>query len=142
MINFNFDKYKVLDFDSELFSFWLEDVIILESFVLGEVNLVFVSDEDLLNMNQQYLDHDYYTDIITFDYVDEEYLNGDLFVSIDRVKDNAKINSVDFMEELQRVMVHGVLHLCGYKDKTDSECIMMREKENFYLRKFVPRETN
>ena len=142
MIDFSFEKYEVLDFNSELFSFWLVDVIKTEELLCGDINLVFVSDEDLLVMNQQYLNHDYFTDIITFDYTEDNVVSGDLFISVDRVKDNASVNNVDFMNELMRVMVHGVLHLCGYNDKTVVESKIMREKENYYLCNFVPRETN
>lgn len=100
---------------------------------LGDVCFIFCKDEYLLEMNKQYLDHDYYTDIITFDYVEGKIISGDLFISIDRVNENAKKFGVEFKRELLRVMFHGVLHLCGYKDKTEYEKKQMREKEDFYL---------
>lgn len=100
---------------------------------LGDVCFIFCGDEYLLAMNKQYLDHDYYTDIITFDYVEGKIISGDLFISIDRVNENAKEFGIEFKRELLRVMFHGVLHLCGYKDKTEYEKKQMREKEDFYL---------
>lgn len=106
-----------------------------------EITLIFCSDEHLLEMNRQYLDHDYYTDIITFDYSDDDDISGDLFISIDRVYDNAAQNSVSRLDELKRVCVHGVLHLCGYGDKSDDESRIMRLKEDYYLDKYVSRET-
>jgi rRNA maturation RNase YbeY len=92
-------------------------------------------------MNKQYLDHDYYTDIITFDYTENEVVSGDLFISIDRIIDNSNILNTDYDLELRRVCVHGVLHLCGYKDKTEEEVVLMRSKEDYYLQKFVSRGT-
>lgn len=141
MIDFNFENVKVPGVDPELFSLWLSNVIASEGFELGPVNVVFCNDEYLLDMNQKYLDHDYYTDIITFDYSNEKEVSGDLFISIDRVMDNAKLIGVDEEDEVKRVCVHGVLHLCGYKDKSEVESTEMRAKEDYYLNKFVPRET-
>jgi len=100
---------------------------------LGNIAIVFCSDDYLLSMNKQYLNHDYYTDIIAFDYVEENRISGDLFISIDRVKENAENFKVEVKKELFRVIFHGVLHLIGYKDKTKEEQALMREKENFYL---------
>ncbi len=99
---------------------------------LDYINYIFCSDDYLLNINNEYLQHDYYTDIITFDY-SEEVISSDIFVSVDRIIDNAKINSVCFQSELHRVIIHGVLHLVGYKDKTDEEQTVMTQKEDFYL---------
>ncbi len=99
----------------------------------GNVNVVFCSDNYLLEMNKKYLEHDYFTDIITFDYVENNIISGDLFISIDRVKDNAEQFNTTFLNELMRVVFHGVLHLAGYKDKTTPDQQLMREKENFYL---------
>ncbi len=101
----------------------------------GDLSVVFCSDEYLIKMNKEYLQHDYYTDIITFDYVEENVISGDLFISLDRIKDNARKFDVPVINELYRVVFHGVLHLVGYNDKTDEEKKMMREKENFYLSK-------
>ena len=141
MISFEFIDVEVPELSSELFSFWLCDVAREESKLPGEITLIFCSDEHLLEMNQQYLDHDYYTDIITFDYSVGAEISGDLFVSIDRVYDNASENAVTREVELRRVCVHGVLHLCGYGDKSDNESIVMRSKEDYYLDKYVSRET-
>ena len=102
---------------------------------LGEITIVFCTDEELIELNKQHLSHDYFTDIITFNYNDGKTLSGDLFVSTDRILDNAKQLEVPFTEELHRVCYHGVLHLVGYNDKTDADCLLMREKENYYLNK-------
>lgn len=112
---------------------WLDKVATIESKQLGEISIILTSDDYLLTINQKYLQHDYYTDIITFDYSEETVINGDLFISIDRVKENALANTVSFENELNRVIVHGYLHLCGYKDKSESEEKMMRKKENQML---------
>jgi probable rRNA maturation factor len=95
----------------------------------------------LLNMNKEYLNHDYYTDIITFDYTEGDVVAGDLFISVDRVNDNSDGLNVSRETELNRVVVHGALHLIGHGDKSDSESILMREKENHYLSQIVSRET-
>ena len=100
----------------------------------GSITIVFCSDNYLLEMNKKYLEHDYFTDIITFDYVENDVISGDLFISIDRVKDNAEKFNATFLNELMRVVFHGVLHLAGFKDKTTPDQQLMREKENFYLR--------
>lgn len=117
---------------------WYTNVCEVEGKSLGDVSLIFCSDEHLLQMNKEYLDHDYYTDIITFDYTEGALVSGDLFISVDRVLDNANQFNVAFQDELHRVCVHGLLHLCGYKDKSDSEELLMRSKENqmLELRKF------
>ncbi|MCV6628543.1 MAG: rRNA maturation RNase YbeY [Flavobacteriaceae bacterium] len=129
MINF-FYEYKFL-LESELdYKIWIEKLIDSEQKDLGELSFIFTSDKDLLRINQQYLNHDYYTDIITFDYVSGTCISGDIYISIDRVKENAKEFDVDFYQELQRVIAHGILHLCGYKDKSEEELMVMRAKEN------------
>ncbi len=112
---------------------WISNSIISEGKILKDISIIFCSDEYLLKMNNEYLKHDFYTDIITFDYTEGEEISGDLFISIDRVKDNSKEQKVVFEEELNRVMIHGVLHLCGYKDKTKTQEVEMRAKENIYL---------
>ncbi len=141
MINLFFEDVEIPNLDSEFFINWLSSTCIEEGKVLEEVNLIFCSDEYLLKMNVEYLQHDYYTDIISFDYCEEDRILGDLFISKDRVLDNAEQNSVTFESELQRVIVHGVLHLCGYKDKSEEEEKLMRSKEDYYLSKIVSRET-
>ncbi len=141
MIEIFRDNVKVPGVDSELFVLWLQDVINAEGFECGDLNLIFVSDEKLLEMNREYLNHDYLTDIITFDYTFKNVVHGELYISIDRVKDNATMLNEPYERELKRVCVHGVLHLCGYKDKEDADIIEMRAKENLYIEKYVSRET-
>ena len=141
MINLFFEDVEIPNLDSEFFINWLSSTCAEEGKVLEEVNLIFCSDEYLLKMNVEYLQHDYYTDIISFDYCEENRILGDLFISKDRVLDNAEQNNVSFLLELQRVIVHGVLHLCGYKDKSEEEEKLMRSKEDYYLSKIVSRET-
>jgi probable rRNA maturation factor len=114
---------------------WLKNVAAEEGFQVGTLNYVFCNDEYILETNRQYLQHDYYTDIITFDYTENKKISGDMVISIDTVKSNAEMIEVDENQELCRVIVHGVLHLCGYKDKTEDEEKKMREKENYYISK-------
>jgi rRNA maturation RNase YbeY len=142
MIDFEFLDLEIPGFDSEFFISSLESLIGSENFESGEITIVFCTDDYLLEINKTYLNHDFYTDIITFDYSENDLVSGDLFISIDRVKDNAESFSVSFDNELKRVIYHGVLHLCGYKDKTENDEKEMREKENFYMNQFVSRETN
>ncbi|WP_294221561.1 MULTISPECIES: rRNA maturation RNase YbeY [Chryseobacterium] len=115
---------------------WLKDLILSEEKKLGEINYIFCDDDYLLKVNQDYLQHDYYTDIITFDYVKGKTISGEIFVSLQRISDNASSLSRDYEEELRRVLAHGILHLCGYKDKTEEEEKQMREKEDHYLAKY------
>ena len=141
MIEIFLDDVKVPGLDSELFVLWLNEVIASEKFDCGDVNLIFVSDEKLLEMNQQFLQHDYFTDIITFDYSEDSVISGELYISIDRVSENGlKMDGYD--NELKRVCVHGILHLCGYGDKSEEEITEIRAKENFYIYNFVSRGTN
>ena len=141
MINLFFEDVEVPNLQAPTLIDWLSTVCAEECKVLDEVNLIFCSDEYLLKMNVEYLQHDYYTDIISFDYCEGNRILGDLFISKDRVLDNADQNNVTFDLELQRVIVHGVLHLCGYKDKSEEEQKLMRTKEDYYLSKIVSRET-
>lgn len=116
---------------------WLSKVIENEDYKLSELNYIFCSDEYLLGINIEYLNHDTYTDIITFDNSEvDDHIQGDIFISIERVKENASIFNVDFANELLRVLVHGVLHLCGYHDKSTDESLLMRQKEDFYIQSF------
>jgi len=112
---------------------WVDYVIQEEGFQLGDINFIYTSDNYLLRLNKEYLSHNYFTDIVTFNYCEEPLINGDIFISIDTVKNNSKRFDVSFLEELRRVMVHGVLHLIGYDDQKDEEKSTMREKENYYL---------
>lgn len=112
---------------------WLKSAAGNENRSLGDVNIVFCSDNYLLDINLRYLQHDYYTDIITFDYCEGSTLSGDLFISIDSVRDNASHFGAGFDDELNRVIVHGLLHLIGYDDHTPEEQSVMRAKEDYYL---------
>lgn len=125
-ISFNL-KYKSLN------NRWLKFVVSSEVRRLGAVNIIFCSDNYLLDVNVKYLHHDYFTDIITFDYCEGNVLSGDLFISVDSVRENASFFGVDFTDELNRVMVHGILHLIGYDDHTEEEQKVMRSKEDYYL---------
>jgi len=109
---------------------WIQSVIESESCHLQQLNYIFCSDPALLKVNIEYLDHDTYTDIITFPYASPPTIEGDIFISIDRIKENAKQFKQSFEQELMRVMIHGVLHLCGYGDKSSEEKKMMRAKED------------
>ena len=112
---------------------WLRFVAEAEAKRIGDVNIIFCSDPYILDVNINYLGHDYYTDIITFDYVEGDVLSGDLFISIDSVRENASFYGTEFPTELRRVMVHGLLHLIGYDDHTPEEQKEMRSKEDYYL---------
>ena len=125
-INFEF-KGKLLN------NRWIKFVAESEVRKVGDINIIFCSDNYILDVNMKYLQHDYFTDIITFDYCEDDILSGDLFISIDSVRDNALFYGTEFTEELNRVIVHGVLHLIGYDDHSDSEEKIMRSKEDYYL---------
>ena len=114
---------------------WLKAVATEESRKLGRINIIFCSDNYLLDVNMKFLQHDYYTDIITFDYCEKDILSGDLFISIDSVRVNADFFGTTFENELDRVIVHGILHLIGYDDHTEEEQKTMRSRENYYLEK-------
>ena len=116
---------------------WITEVAKKEKRVIGTINYVFMNDEDLLKTNIQFLKHNTYTDIITFDYSENKTISADIFISVDRVKDNAQKLNIQFEEELHRVIIHGVLHLCGYKDKTKIDSDNMRKKENKALQLFL-----
>ena len=116
-----------------LTSNWLKQVAVAEGRSVGDISIIFCSDNYLLDVNKKYLQHDYFTDIITFDYCEGSVLSGDLFISVDSVRENASFYGASFEDELNRVIVHGVLHLIGYDDHTDEEIAVMRSKENTYL---------
>jgi len=113
---------------------WLINVASIEGSTIDFINIIFCSDDYLHQLNIQYLEHDTLTDIITFPYEEGIQISGDVFISIDRIKDNSKALNIDFNEELDRVMVHGLLHLLGYRDKTEEDQKEMRTKEDFYLK--------
>jgi len=112
---------------------WLKEVVAMEEKVFGEITYVFCSDDYLHKINLEYLSHDSFTDIITFDYCDGNIINSDIFISIERVKENAVNFNASFQNELSRVIVHGILHLVGYSDKSQADKEVMRAKEDFYL---------
>ncbi len=120
---------------------FIKSLVLSEGLVSGDIAIVFCSDEYLLKVNQDFLNHDYYTDIITFDYCENGIVNGDLLISLDRVLENSTKENTSFLEELHRVVFHGVLHLCGFKDKSKKDIEIMRFKESHYLNLYVPRET-
>ena len=122
-----------VSFDEDKTSNWLENSIEELGFKCGETSIIFCNDEYLKNINQKYLNHDYYTDIITFDYTVNDKISGDLFISVDRLKENAIQNNEKFIRELYRVIIHGILHLCGYNDKTDSQMKIIRNKEDYFI---------
>lgn len=135
MISFNYELEFTLE-NETLIADWLSAVILSENKKEGEINYIFCDDEYLVEINQQYLDHDTLTDIISFDYSIGNELHGDVFISIERVRENATDFKVSFDEELKRVLVHGVLHYCGYKDKTDDDEKIMRVKEDEKIKLF------
>lgn len=136
-INFHFPRAFALSGRRELKAF-LIGIFRKEKTQLASLNYIFCSDEYLLGINQQYLRHNYFTDIITFNLAGKtEPVSGEIYISVDRVKDNSKTLGVPFKEEIHRVIFHAVLHLCGYKDKTASEKRVMRQKEDYYLRQFL-----
>lgn len=129
MIHF-FTETKFNLEDPEIYQNWIVECAGKFGKEVGELNYIFCDDEYLLNINREHLDHDYYTDVITFDYSEEEIISGDIFISIDRVADNAFEYSEFFDVELSRVIIHGILHLIGFKDKTEEEENEMRLREN------------
>jgi len=135
MINFNYETDFELS-DEKGIADWLSNVIISEGKKEGDINYIFCDDTYLLEINQQYLDHDTLTDIISFDYSVGNELHGDIFISIERVRENAQDFNVTFQEELLRVLSHGVLHYCGYKDKTEEDEAVMRQKEDEKIKMF------
>ena len=135
MISFNYE----LDFEiqnEEQYSSWISNVIISEDKLEGEINYIFCNDDYLLDLNQKHLNHDTLTDIISFDYSLDNKIHGDIYISIERVRENAEDFKVSFEEELKRVMIHGILHYCGFKDKTESDEQLMRTKEEEKMKMF------
>ncbi len=115
---------------------WIEEVIFLENFFIGDINLIFTGKEYLLKINQKYLSHDYHTDVITFDYNIEKIISGDIFISVETVFENARIYEKNQKEEILRIIIHGILHLLNYKDKDKKDKIIMTKKEDFYIKFF------
>ena len=131
MINFQFINTDVIRLKNA--TDWLENIIYSEKKIPGEIVFVFCDDPYLLKKNIEFLKHNSLTDVITFDYSQKNKISGDILISIDRVKENAKIYNTTFLNELNRVMAHGLLHLLGYKDKTKKDIKLMRKKEDLYL---------
>lgn len=132
MISYNYETEFVLVDERQVTS-WIALVIKEEGFNEGEINYIFCDDNYLLKLNVEFLKHDTLTDIISFDYTIGKQINGDIYISEERVRDNANDFNVDFKIELMRVMVHGILHYCGYKDKSDEDEVLMHSKENYYI---------
>ena len=122
---------------SEDISIWLSSIILKEDHSEGEISIVFCNDDYLHKLNLEFLNHDTLTDVISFDYSIGKQVHGEIFISVDRVKENATEFNQTFQTELSRVMAHGILHFCGYKDKTDLESSLMRTKEGFYLQQLM-----
>jgi probable rRNA maturation factor len=117
---------------------FIENLFISEKKKLGNLSYIFCSDEHLLTINKDFLKHDFYTDVITFDLSSsKKEIEGEVYLSVDRIKDNARTEAVSFKEELHRVIFHGALHLCGYMDKKKEEALVMRSKENKYLKRYL-----
>tara|TARA_B110000037_G_scaffold22746_2_gene25762 strand:- start:4160 stop:4576 length:417 start_codon:yes stop_codon:yes gene_type:complete len=133
MITFHNEDIKFNLKNKRLLKSWIKDSTQNENCSVGNLTYVFCSDEHLLNMNKEHLNHNYYTDIITFNYNVEKQISGDFFISIDRVDENANQQNNKFTDELHRVLIHGVLHLVGYNDKTDLQQAEMTSKEDYYL---------
>lgn len=133
MISYFFEDTKFEFKGRRLNNQWLRLVAESEIRRVGNINIIFCSDNYILDINQRFLQHDYFTDIITFDYCEGDRLSGDLFISVDSVRENSIEFNTDFEDELDRVMVHGVLHLIGYDDHCDEDIAVMRKKENYYM---------
>ncbi|MPQ48515.1 rRNA maturation RNase YbeY [Marinifilum sp. N1E240] len=130
LITYNSCETEIPAIDQKLISDWVNRVVVNNGSEIGEINYYFCSDDYLLQMNREHLNHDYFTDIITFDYTVANIISGDLFISVDTVKDNAEDYKCEYFEELHRVIIHGVLHLLGIDDKTDEDQEIMTQKED------------
>lgn len=133
MINYVSENVKIPTFPHRKMSEWIKQISSLHGKSTGDVSFIFCNDEKILEINQQYLHHDYYTDVITFDTSQKEVIHGDIFISIETVASNAKKFQVPYQQELYRVMIHGILHLCGFDDQTEEEQTIMRNQENHAL---------
>lgn len=135
MISFNYETDFTLSNES-LYEEWISRIIDSEGFDEGEINYIFCDDDYLHKINVDYLDHDTLTDIISFDYTEGNLLQGDIFVSVERVRENANDFNVAFEDEIKRVLTHGILHYCGYKDKSPEDELLMRSKEDEKIQMF------
>jgi len=136
-IHFNFEEVDEFSLQRRNIKNWIKSAAVNENKKVGEIQYIFCSDAYLLKINKKFLKHDYFTDIVTFDYDEKNILSGDVYISIDRIKENAEIFKVEFNNELLRVIIHGILHLIGYNDKSDSEQKIMTGKENYYLSTYI-----
>lgn len=136
MIDFNFETDFLLD-GIENYKKWIFSVIETYGFEVGDISYIFCDDKYLLQINQQYLNHDDLTDIISFDYSEEKLISGDIFISIERVQENTSLFKVDFQQELLRVMSHGILHFIGFKDKNEKDQLEMRKNEDICIEKYI-----
>ncbi|MBT8235099.1 MAG: rRNA maturation RNase YbeY [Bacteroidia bacterium] len=135
MISFNYQEADlVLDEDKHLL--WLKRAVLEEGQIINEIAYILTTDEEVLALNKKFLRHDYYTDILTFDRSENQRLSGDIFISQERVEENAATHEVEKGEELRRVMIHGLLHMMGYKDDSEEDRRIMREREDYYLKMF------
>jgi probable rRNA maturation factor len=135
MIDFNYESDFVLENETAIAE-WISQVIVSENKTEGDINYIFCDDEYLHQINVEYLDHDTLTDVISFDYSLGNEIHGDIFISVERVQDNAVDYNVPFENELRRVIIHGILHYCGYKDKSEADELLMRKKEDEKLALF------
>jgi len=135
-IGFHYETDFLLE-NTESFIRWIKNIISEENKKLGDLNYIFCDDKYLLEKNIKYLDHDTLTDVITFSYCEGDVISSDIMISVERVMENSSIFENSFSEELNRVIIHGILHLVGYNDKTEKEKEIMRKKEDYYVNKFV-----
>ena len=137
-VKFNYADRKLSISDKSKLKSFINTIFQEETIPLNELNYIFCSDEYLLQINNDHLQHDYYTDIITFTLEDRgEPVIGEIYISLDRIKDNSKIEKTNLIHETLRVIFHGCLHLCGYKDKKKEEIVIMRQKEDYYINKYL-----
>lgn len=134
MISFSFIEVDSFNFDKQIFSNWITEVVLNEGRVVGDIQYFFSSDAEILRINQEFLNHDTFTDIISFPTsTNDSVISGEIFISIERIKENSQDFAVDFINELSRVIIHGILHFLGYEDHSDEEKTLMRSKEDYYL---------
>lgn len=136
MISYNFETSFLLNHKDQITA-WIQNVITKEGFDCGEINYIFCDDDYLLKLNIEYLEHDTLTDIISFDYTMGKLISGDIYISIPRVKENSNLFNTSFENELHRVIIHGILHYCGYKDKLNEQKLIMRGKEDEHLNTLI-----
>lgn len=139
-ITFDSDNIDFPNIKKRETSAWIKKIANSYNKKIGDVGYLFCNDEKILEINRQYLDHDFYTDIISFDYSEGDIISGDIFISLDTVRSNSQKYNTDYQEELYRVIIHGVLHLCGLDDKLEEDAIRMRESENSALKQLYSNE--